>query len=153
MRLVPSIFSVVCFHGEKKGQFCARFLFPGFVLSATPSYTLLIEKCIPFTWYISSNLKFTPLILQLPLESSLLSEKFSLTTSCFTLVKLNTFCHINKQRMSLSSAIVATIDSELVSPEGMQEVKNTCHLAGTRLKPLLMISHEETQDVKKTDWK
>ena len=35
--------------------------------------------------------------------------------------KWNVACHISKQRMSQSSAIVATVDGELVSPEGTQE--------------------------------
>lgn len=100
----------------------------------------------------SSNFKFTLLILQLALEYSLLLEKFSLTTSCFTLEKWNIFCCINKQRNAQSSATVATVDSEIVCPEGMQEVKKICHLAGTGLKPLLMIRLEETQDVNKTGY-
>ena len=37
------------------------------------------------------------------------------------------FCYISKQRMSQSSAIADTMDSELVSPEGTQKRKNTCH--------------------------
>ena len=32
---------------------------------------------------------------------------------------------------------------ELVSPEGTQEGKNTCHLAAVRLQPLPMVSPEE----------
>ena len=50
--------------------------------------------------------------------------------------------------MSQSSAIVATMDGELVSPEGTQEGVNTCHLANIRLQPLPMMSPEETQDMK-----
>ena len=34
-------------------------------------------------------------------------------------------CRISTQRMSLSSTIAATMDDELVSPEGTQEGKNT----------------------------
>ena len=37
--------------------------------------------------------------------------------------KWNIACHISKQRMSQSSAIAVTADSELVSPEGTQEGK------------------------------
>ena len=47
--------------------------------------------------------------------------------------------------MSQSSAIVATMESELVSPEGTQVGKNTCHQAATRLQPLPVVSPEETQ--------
>ena len=47
--------------------------------------------------------------------------------------------------MSPSSAIVAIMESELVSPEGTQVGKNTCHRAATRLQPLPMMSPEETQ--------
>ena len=50
--------------------------------------------------------------------------------------------------MSKSPAIAAIMDSELVSPEGTQEGKNTCHLAAIRLQPLPMVSpqHVKTQD-------
>ena len=50
-----------------------------------------------------------------------------------------------------SSAIAATANSELVSPEEIQEGKNTCHLAAIRVQPLPMVSPEETQDVKTQD--
>ena len=40
------------------------------------------------------------------------------------------------------------MDGKLVSPEGTQEGKNTCHLAAIRLRPLPMVSLEETQDGK-----
>ena len=53
--------------------------------------------------------------------------------------------------MSESSAVAATVDGELVSPEGTQEGKNTCHLAAIRLQPLPMVSPEGTQDVKTQD--
>jgi len=42
--------------------------------------------------------------------------------------KWNISCHISKQRRSLSSAIAAISNGELVSPEGTQERENTCHL-------------------------
>ena len=42
----------------------------------------------------------------------------------------------------------ATTDGELVSPEGTQEGKNTCHPADIRQQPLPMVSPEEAQDVK-----
>ena len=35
--------------------------------------------------------------------------------------KWNISCHVSKQRMSQSSAIAATSNGELVSPEGTQE--------------------------------
>ena len=44
--------------------------------------------------------------------------------------KWNVACRISKQMMSQSSAIAATPDGELVSPEGTQEGKNT--LSGDR---------------------
>ena len=47
-----------------------------------------------------------------------------------------------------SPAIAATTYGELVSPEGTQEGKNTCHLADIRQQPLPMVSPEEAQDVK-----
>ena len=50
--------------------------------------------------------------------------------------------------MSQSSAIITVMDGKLVSPEGTQEGKNTCHLAAIRLRPLPMVSLEETQDGK-----
>ena len=57
----------------------------------------------------------------------------------------NISCHSSKQMMSPSSAIVATMESELMSPEGTQVGKNTCHRAATRLQPLPVMSPEETQ--------
>ena len=45
--------------------------------------------------------------------------------------------------MSQSLAVAATIDSELVSPEGTQEGKNTCHPAAIRLQPLPIVSPVE----------
>ena len=47
--------------------------------------------------------------------------------------------------MARSSEIAAITDGELVSPEGTQERKNTCHLAAIRLQPLPKESPEETQ--------
>ena len=61
-------------------------------------------------------------------------------------------CRISKQRMSLSSTIAATMDDELVSPEGTQEGKNSCHLAAIRLQPIPTVSPEETQDLKMGLW-
>ena len=52
--------------------------------------------------------------------------------------------------MSQSSEIAA-LQCELVSPEGTQEGKNTCHLAAIGLQPLPTMSLEETQDVKIQD--
>ena len=54
--------------------------------------------------------------------------------------KWNISCHISKQRMSESSAIVATKEGKLVNPEGTQEGKNTCHLAAIRLQPLPVVN-------------
>ena len=53
--------------------------------------------------------------------------------------------------MSQSSAIAATAYGELVSPEGTQEGKNTCHLVVIRLQPLPTVSPEEAQGVKTQD--
>ena len=64
--------------------------------------------------------------------------------------KWNIACHSSKQRMSQSSAIAALL-RELVSPEGTQEGKNTCHLAAIRLQPLPMVTPEETLDMKTQD--
>ena len=50
--------------------------------------------------------------------------------------------------MSKSPLIAVIMDGELVSPEGTQEGKNTCHLAGIQLQPLPMVS---PQDVKTQD--
>ena len=36
-------------------------------------------------------------------------------------------------KMSQSPAVAATVNGELVSPEGTQEGKNTCYLAAIRL--------------------
>ena len=63
--------------------------------------------------------------------------------------KQNIPCCVSKQRVSQSSAIAATKDGELVSPEETQEGKNTCHLVAIRMYPLPVMSPEETQDVKK----
>ena len=77
------------------------------------------------------------------------SEPFHFLGSCsHALEKQNIACHISKQRMSQSSAIATTANSELVSPEGTQEGKNTCHLAAIRLQPPAMGGPEETQDFK-----
>ena len=54
--------------------------------------------------------------------------------------------------MSQSSEIVAPTESDLVSPEGTQEGKSTCHLAAIRLQSLPMVSPEETQAVKTGFW-
>ena len=45
--------------------------------------------------------------------------------SMMTIEKWNISCHINKQRMLQSLAVVATVDGELVSPERTKEGKNT----------------------------
>ena len=73
---------------------------------------------------------------------------FSLCVSLIRPEKWNNSCYISKQRMSQSSAIVTIMDGKLVSPEGTQEGKNTCHLAAIRLQPLPMVSPEETRDGK-----
>ena len=44
------------------------------------------------------------------------------------------------------------MDGELVSPEGTQEGKNSCHLAAIRLQPIPTVSPEETQDLKMGLW-
>ena len=59
--------------------------------------------------------------------------------------KWDTSCHIGKQEWH-GLQIAATTHGELVSPEGPQERKNTCHLAPIRLQPLPKVSPEETQD-------
>ena len=56
-------------------------------------------------------------------------------------ISVNKGCHS-------SLAVAATASGELVSPEGTQEGKNTCHLVAIRLQPLPTVSPEETQDVK-----
>jgi len=50
--------------------------------------------------------------------------------------------------MSPSSAIAATADGELVSPEETQGGKRTCHPAAIKLQLLPLLSSEESQDVK-----
>ena len=42
-------------------------------------------------------------------------------------------CQIGEYEMLQSSATAATTNDELVSPEGTQKGKNTCHLAGRLL--------------------
>ena len=59
--------------------------------------------------------------------------------------------NINKQMMPQSSAIAATTDGELVSPEETQEAKNACRLAPIKLHSLHTVNPEETQDVKTQD--
>ena len=73
-----------------------------------------------------------------------MTDTFRLETS----EKWNISCHVGKQRMSRSSAIAVTTDSELVSPKRTQERKNTCLLAAVRLQPLPKVSPEFPQDVK-----
>ena len=51
--------------------------------------------------------------------------------------------------MSQSSAIAATMDGELMSPEGTQEGKNTCHLAAIKLQPLPIVSHQGNSEYEK----
>ena len=47
---------------------------------------------------------------------------------------------------------MATItDGELVSPEGTQEGRNTCHPSAIRLQPLSMVSPEDAQDMNTKD--
>ena len=46
------------------------------------------------------------------------------------------------------SEVGATAPDVPMSPEGTQEIKNTCHPAGIRLRPFLTMSPEEIQDVK-----
>ena len=41
----------------------------------------------------------------------------------------------------------AALQHELVNPKETQERKNTCHVAAIRLKPLPIVSLEESQDV------
>ena len=53
--------------------------------------------------------------------------------------------------MSQSSAMTA-LQCELVSLEGTQKEKSACHLAATRLQPLLLVSPKEAQDVKSTEY-
>ena len=53
--------------------------------------------------------------------------------------------------MSQSPAIAATTEGELVSPDGIQEGKNTCLPAAVRLQPLPTVSPGETLDVKTQD--
>ena len=53
--------------------------------------------------------------------------------------------------MAQSSATASIADGELVSPEGTQEGKNTCHPAAIRLQPLPTVSPEGTRDVKTQD--
>ena len=46
------------------------------------------------------------------------------------------------------SEVGATANGVLMSAEGTQEIKNTCHLVGIRLQPFPTMSPEEIQDVK-----
>ena len=63
--------------------------------------------------------------------------------------KWNIPYHISKQRKSQPSAVVASTDWELVSPEGTQEGKNTCHLAAIKLQPLPIVSHQGNSEHEK----
>ena len=53
--------------------------------------------------------------------------------------------------MSQSSVSAATINGELVSPEGTQEAQNTCHLVALRPQSLPTGSPEDPQGVKVQD--
>ena len=54
--------------------------------------------------------------------------------------------------MSQSSAIVATMDDEQMSPEGTQEGKNTSHLAAIRPQPLQTVSPENSGHENRGNW-
>lgn len=47
----------------------------------------------------------------------------------------------------MMSSALAALQHELLNPKESQERKNTCHLTDIRLKPLPIMSPEETQDV------
>ena len=47
---------------------------------------------------------------------------------------------------------MTALQCELVSLEGTQKEKSACHLAATRLQPLLLVSPKEAQDVKSTEY-
>ena len=49
------------------------------------------------------------------------------------------------------SEIAATMEGELVSPEGIQDRNSACHLVAIKLQPFPMVRPEEAQDVK-TDY-
>ena len=69
--------------------------------------------------------------------------------------KWNTCCHINKQKLSHSSAIAATTDGELMSPGETQEgvgISSRNKPVGIRLQPLPVVNLKETQDVKTGYW-
>ena len=72
----------------------------------------------------------------LKLDTSLVLREKS---SSFTSVSKGGHCHQQRQPPGM------------VSPEGTQEGKNTCHLAALRLQPLPVVSPEGTPDVKTQD--
>ena len=51
------------------------------------------------------------------------------------------------QSTAVATTVAVTADGELVSPEGTQGGKKTCHPATIKLKLLPLLSSEETQDV------
>ena len=56
---------------------------------------------------------------------------------------------VNKDVTVISVAAIA--DGELVSPEGIQEGKNTCRPSAVRLQLLSMVSLEDAQEVNTQD--
>ena len=62
----------------------------------------------------------------------------------------NISCHIVNNRCH-SSAISATTEGKLVSPEGTQEGKNICYLAAIKLLPPPTVKPKEAQDMKDTE--
>ena len=48
--------------------------------------------------------------------------------------------------------MAATVDGELVAPEGTQEGKNTCPILAIRLQPLPTVSPEELRGENKGQW-
>ena len=62
------------------------------------------------------------------------------------------FLPYQKPKMAQSSATASIADGELVSPEGTQEGKNTCHLAAVRPQPLQTVSPENSGHEYRGNW-
>ena len=114
---------------------------------------LILLCCAIITIIISRTFLFlqTKTLSSLSNNSSFSSTAHGNYHSTFCLEKWNVACHISKPKMAQSSATASIADGELVSPEGTQEGKNTCHPAAIRLQPLPTVSPEGTRDVKTQD--
>ena len=135
--LSASCWDVVAFHSTVRNRSC---FFPSSSPGRDPGTERDVSNKEPFSLHscflstsihLPTNCLWPVLAHLLPLVLLLLFSLFSSHFFPFVLLlvpppiigfeKWNTACHISKQRMSQSSAIAATSDGALVSPEGTQE--------------------------------